>query len=571
MPERPLIMSGYLVPRALREYYFRSPVSRWRLRRAAGGRIDQTIPDVWPGSGDAGRSIVNGDFVLDGAGLGATRAIWDRLPRSEAHTVYLHGFGWLRDLRDMGGEVSRQTARTLVGGWMDRHDRWHPVLWRPDVLGQRLAVWVGTYSLLFEAAPDAFRERLDACVARQAAHAARDLAAAPAGACRLLALHGLAVAAIALGRRDYLDRVEHQLLRELPGQVLADGGHVSRSPARHCDALMALIGLRDAFRFAGRKLPPSLPDTIDRMASMLRLWRHPDGGLALFNRSVQCDPELMKSILKRAESRRKAARQAPDSGFCRIAAGRSCVIVDTGAPASTEGCAHAAPLAFEFSVGRQRLIVNCGTSRNDQRWARLLRASAAHSTLIVDEANAVNVSADGKSGPGSVLVTWEPGQDGAGVFLDAEHDGYHQRYGFMHQRMLHLSDSGDTLTGIDRIAYTGEPGRQANHAVLRFHLHPRVSASLTANRGSALLLVTPGVAWRMRADCPLALNESVYFGSGARELTKQIVLEAPLRHIREVREIAIRWTFARETPGDGRSARTGAASAGEEEPSLWSR
>ena len=69
-------------------------------------------------------------------------------------------------------------------------------------------------------------------------------------------------------------------------------------------------------------------------------------------------------------------------------AGEAVVIADTGAPPpmllSHE--AHAGTLSFEFSHGRNRIVVNCGMPfANRDAWRPAARATAAHSTVTVNE------------------------------------------------------------------------------------------------------------------------------------------------------------------------------------------
>lgn len=533
--------------RSLRELYFRSPISRWRLNQDRRASIVLSTTDAWPGVPERGRAIIDGTISLSGVIIANTSDPWRKLPAPPEHAEHLHGFSWLRDLRDLGGEAARSTARNLVARWIDGNENWHPFTWRPDITGARIAIWLGTYELLCGSAEDAFRERVMVSISRQTRHLARDLAAAPIGIKCLQAINGLTIAAVSLGNGEsYLDLAERALSGELQSQINPDGGHVSRSPARHCDALTALIDIRGAFRAVGRECPAGLDDAIDRMTAMLRLWRHGDGRLALFNQTTEARPPLLETIVARSESKLKARTEATDTGFQRLTGGRTCLIVDTGGPTSFENSAHASPLAFELSSGKQRLIVNCGTSVGDMRWRGPLRASAAHSMLVIDDHNAIEVAADGWIGKNQTTVSVDRRKVEGANLIEAEHDGYRARFGLVHHRRLYLSSTGDDLRGEDTLTYTGDPGDVPLVATLRFHLHPRIRASVVQNGTSALLRPPSGGGWRMRTDSGLSINESVYFGTDTRQRCEQIVINTPLDGVRETGEITIRWALRRE-------------------------
>jgi len=533
--------------RSLWELYFRSPVSNWHLNQGKDSQIIVPTNDAWPGDAARGRAIVEGAISIPGASITDIDTPWKRIPDISFHAEYLHGFTWLRDLRDFGGEAARFTARTLVTRWIDAHDTWHPIAWRPDILGTRLAIWLGTYDIFCEAANDTFRDRVMASISRQARHLVRDLDAAPKGVRQLQALAGLTISSVTLGASDdRMEQAERVLEREIGAQINPDGGHVSRSPARHCEALMAMIDIRGAFRVRGRQTPETLDGAIDRMTSVLRMWRHGDGKLSLFNQTAEGSSALLENLIARSESRRKTATEAPDTGFYRLTGGRSCVIVDTGSPALLEASAHASPLAFELSSGKQRLIVNCGTSIGDLRWQGPLRASAAHSMLVIDDHNVADVTSDGQPSLRSTTVRCERSQADGATLLEAEHDGYREKFGLVHHRRLFLSAAGDDLRGEDRLVYTGDPGALPITAIIRFHLHPRVRASVIQSGASALLRLPGGGGWRMRTDSGLSLSESIYFGTDSKQRSEQIVISTPLDSVREIGEITIRWAMRRE-------------------------
>ena len=121
---------------------------------------------------------------------------------------------------------------------------------------------------------------------------------------------------------------------------------------------------------------------------MLRMFRHADGALAEFNGMGASEPDTLATLLAHGDADGAAVLDARYSGFQRLEAGAAVVIIDTGAPPpwSFSRDAHAGCLAFEFSSGLHRLVVNCGAPSADMVEAReAARASAAHSALVVDD------------------------------------------------------------------------------------------------------------------------------------------------------------------------------------------
>lgn len=538
--------------RTLKELYFASPIYRWRLSAKPLTGFRDRLSDDFPGDAERGRAILEGRMPFPQGSIALQDDPWVREPDQPGALEHLHGFSWLRDLRDLGGEAARLRARDLVDGWLARHDEWDALLWRPDILGARLAAWIGNYDFFGASADDAFRADLFESIGRQYRHLAGDIEASAEGARRLLAAKGLFAALAVTGEGDA--RVAQALAwlhRELERQISVDGGHVSRSPALQVSVLADLVEIRRALRLTGRE-DERLNERISAMTAILRLLRHGDGGLAVFNHANEGEVWFIDSLLAQAETKRKSLLSAPDTGFERLVAGRTCLIMDTGKPSSADHTAHAGLLAFELSVGKQRMIVNCGASPADPKWDNALRATAAHSTLVVDDRNAAEIEGDGLVGARPESVIAHRSEQDGDMLVEAEHDGYLSTHGLKHHRRVYLSRSGDDLRVEDRLTYTGDPGDLPREACIRLHLHPKVRASIVQSGSAALIRLASGSGWRLRCDRGLALNESVYFGQGGTfQRCEQLVIREPLEEIRATGEVTIRWALQRE---DGKAA-----------------
>lgn len=233
---------------------------------------------------------------------------------------------------------------------------------------------------------------------------------------------------------------------------------------------------------------------------------------------------------------------APQSGFQRLQAGRTLVLADAGRPpaAGYDRHAHAGTLSFEMSIGRERLIVNCGAHPGDDAWREAQRTTAAHSTMLVGDTNSSELSRDGPLGRRPDMVTCRRDESDGNIWLDASHDGYQPTFGAVHHRRLYLAASGDDLRGEDRLE-----GSRPCGFTLRFHLHPGVQANLAQSGNAVLLRLPKGDGWRLTArGAALALEPSVYLGvQGETRRSQQIVLQG--NH--EPAETTIKWALQRET------------------------
>ena len=339
-----------------------------------------------------------------------------------------------------------------------------------------------------------------------------------------------------------LKRLQATLRREL----LADGGHRSRSPARHLAAMRDLYSLACVIEQSGRAVPVWLQECLGRMAQVLAMLRHGDGGLALFNGAGEGDREAVAETLERLGlGKLKAPQEAADSGFARLQAKHGLLIADAGAPphGPAGSQAHAGTASFEFSVGRHRMVTNCGggADRGDV-WQIAARGSAAHSVLVLDGRNSAEVLDGGGFGRRPARVGVDRRQDEAGnAWLEITHDGYGPGLGRLYRRRLYLGNDGHDLRGEDSV----EPVEGARDAgelpfALRFHLHPDVQAS-PVQGGNAVLLKLGNQGWRFRASgATVQVEESIYLGRpGETRRSSQIVLNG----IAGADVTTVKWAF----------------------------
>ncbi|HLI10254.1 MAG TPA: heparinase II/III family protein [Alphaproteobacteria bacterium] len=530
---------------------FSSAPYRMLLRGAAPLRLAQT-PSPGRGEPQRGAALLRGELILAGERLSAPDPwAFAAIEGDEDGRVALHGFAWLADLRAEGSEAARKRARALLTGWTERFGEWSALAWRGDVLGRRLLAWLAEYPFLAAGADEAFHSRFHGSVSRQLRHLEHlarlgGAALGPAGHGRIEALAALAtMQACAVGGKERLRRSMAALLRELAHQLLPDGGHCERSPAIHFAVLRHLVDLRRVLLAGRHDVPAELRAAIDRMAPMLRLFRHGDGRLALFNDTAEGDAAAIDAVLTLAECSDKVLTSASHTGFQRLEAGATLVLVDAGAPPppGSDAHAHAGVLSFEMSLGAERLVVNCGARAQARgAWRTAQRATAAHSTLVLGNANSSDVLATGLGRRPRHVICRRDEVEGA-ILVDASHDGYAPSLGALHRRRLYLAAQGEDLRGEDRLTRV-QPGTTTPFAV-RFHLHPDVQASLVHDGKAALLRLPSGAGFRFDASGGrLALEESIYLGAaGGPRRSEQIVVESTLAG----NEALVKWSLKRLT------------------------
>jgi uncharacterized heparinase superfamily protein len=499
-----------------------------RLPSLRMGRVPDapalSVRDPWPGDPARGARLIKGELEIDGAVQVLQPGGWAGVTGSPELRAGAQGFSWLRDLRALGTDAARLRARGLVSDWISSPPG-DPIAHRPDVLGARVTAWLAHYDFFAATADDAFRQRLMGRLVADARHLSAALPPEELDARALTALKGLVAAAVALREHTgFLARALRFLPQEITRQVLPDGCHAERSPAAQLSALQDLTEIRAMLQTSQTQPPPALNNAIDRMAPALRVLRHGDGGLALFNGSKEESGALIDLVLTQAGRGGRGPSSLTEGGFHRMQAGRSVLIVDCGVPPppGLDRFAHAGTLSMELSVGRDRLIVNCGAfAAGPPEWHDAARATAAPSTMVIADVNSSELRPEGLGRRPTVVDVQR--QEAAGAhWLDASHDGWKKPFNAIHRRRLYMAESGEDVRGEDLIE-SPEP----QPFTLRFHLHPDVQANLQQDGATVLLRLRSGSFWRLRADAgSLSLEESIYLGGVEPRRGEQVVLTA---------------------------------------------
>ncbi|QPF84994.1 heparinase II/III family protein [Bradyrhizobium genosp. L] len=542
------------------------------IARASGGTV--ALSRLWPGrtdrliiaphdlrTADATRAaeIYAGRFVFAGKIVTCHgRSIFDLEPPSEDWEAALLGFGWLRHLRAADTALTRANARSLVDDWISNQARRRPLERRADVRARRVISLLSQAPLVLGDTDGKFYRKYLRGLAREIKYL-RYSTLDNDGVPRLQVLIALCYASLCLANQARnIKTTSRKLSDELQRQILPDGGHISRNPGALVELLSDLLPLRQTFAARNIAPPPALLNAIDRMMPMLRFFRHGDGSFALFNGMSTAPSDLVATLLAYDDTRGVPMSSMPHSGFQRLDAGNTAVIIDTGPPppASVSQDAHAGCLSFELSSGVSRIIVNCGmpTTGRDN-WRPFARSTAAHSTLTYHEASScqfVELSAMKRllrgspitSGPSNVENYREAVTD-ADV-LTTSHDGYLSRFGVIHRRVLVISHDGTRLEGEDQLS-PAPGGRLKGHDAdfaLRFHLHPSVKASRLSDARGVMLVLPNRDVWTFEAvEDKVELEDSVFLaGNDGPRRTSQIVIRQDARQA-----ATIRWSFVRSS------------------------
>jgi uncharacterized heparinase superfamily protein len=318
-------------------------------------------------------------------------------------------------------------------GWIDANPPRPGDAWHPYTTSTRVGNWIAALTLLPDLADAHVRESLW----RQLLHLSRNVENDILGNHLIRNARALVLGGTAFGKEDLVEQGLTLLERELPVQVLPDGGHYERSPVYH------LVVLRDLLEVEAAAPGSVAADVLQRMRAFAAALSRPDGRPALFN-----DASLTLAPALDLPAPPEGLAVFPETGYAVWRRADLWLAFDCGPPSPPylPAHAHADALSIQLWLGSRPAVVDPGMPTYEAGPERdWFRGTRAHSTVAVD-GDQFELWGAFRSGP---LPRVE--------FLEAtEHElaaAVTGRRGVRHVRRIRLE--GNQLTILDRLEGTG--------------------------------------------------------------------------------------------------------------------
>lgn len=348
------------------------PLRRRRFPHPSGAGPFAPVDDrLWRSEAFASTESVaaEGAVVLLGKEFAFPPPDWQLAGEPRLRRFHLHYgdevLGWTRR-----GDVA--SAQAAIAAWIEGNPPRPTDAWHPYPLSTRVGNWIAAMSLAPELATAPAMESLR----RQLAHLSGTVEDDVLGNHLIRNARALVLGGRALDRADLVDRGLAVLRRELPEQILADGGHYERSPAYH------LLVLRDLLEIRAASEIDWLDGAVERMRRFAAALARPDGGPALFN-----DGALDFAPILELPEVGDGLQVFPETGYAVLRRDGVWLAFDFGPPCPDflPAHAHADVLSFQLWVDGRPIVVDPGTYTYDAGAERAwFRSTAAHSTIALD-------------------------------------------------------------------------------------------------------------------------------------------------------------------------------------------
>ena len=523
------------------------------FRKPAKARLLATVANPLPGSRIAGTALRAGHFLVHGVKSPIAQIDFAGAARlAPPLEKVVHSFSWLADLEACAPrEAVAPVAERVLAAWLNANPKYPPrpgkgPAWTLANAGARELNWLVHAPLILSGSNKALRAKVLAALSDTARWLDRHVGRSEDLLAEVAGWSGIVAAGLLLpeGKPRRLFG-EAGLIRALGELVGDDGGVLSRSPLAQIEAISLMVRLRACYQAVRRDPPQALETIMGLLVPPLLALTHGDGSLGSWQGAWAVDGSDVAALISASGVRTRPLRDVRQWGYQRVVAQKGILQFDAAPPPlakhTRSGCAST--LAFEFSHNANRIVVNCGGSACaggliPVRLEQGLRATAAHSTLVIDDANSTAVMINGKIGSGVSEVdldrrTLHGEKQGGATRLEASHNGYVGRYGLTHRRILILRDDGTELRGEDLLVPAKGKGKAGKVGyAIRFHIGPGIDVGLSEDGQGAGLALPDGSYWQFRlgggesGGGQVSLEESIWAdGQGRPQPIQQLVVQ----------------------------------------------
>lgn len=228
------------------------------------------------------------------------------------------------------------------------------------------------------------------------------------------------------------------LKKQIPEQILPDGGQFELSTMYHCLAVEDMLDLFNICGLANKSSMQAHRPLVEKMLHWMCVMCHPDGEISFFNDAAIGIAPIPLRLLSYSEnigfSKQGVINDGVvhlvDSGYIRLQKGHMALLIDVAkiGPDYLPGHAHADCLSFELSIGESRVLVNSGTSTYQAGAQReFQRSTRAHNSLVIDDQNTSDIWSSFRVGERASVKVLNIEENDNSITVRASHDGYRKK------------------------------------------------------------------------------------------------------------------------------------------------
>ena len=444
----------------------------------------------------------------------ALDSIWTNKKINQKDYKKLHSFFWLFSL-DL--KSSKKKTQTTIINWINTNNKYNHKSWEFDTTSKRVISWLSNSKLTYEESNPEYRDAFNKIIHKQTNHLINQI-----GKFELIDNKMIGCAAIILvglsyrNKNNYLNFGISLLKKIIRVSFNNDGFPKSRNIRQLIFYLKYFVLIREWLKESQNQIPDYLDEIIYYLGQFYCfLWQNIKVDL-LFNGNHKSNNLDFDNYLNKLGYKFKN-KNKESGGYVILENKKISLIMDIGASPEKKFSNNyqSGALSFEIISNSKKLISNCGYFQNfKHKLNELSKSTATHSTLVID--NCSSCRFEKTSSLNSSVQTrlkiikknivheknyWK---------INAAHDGYLNKYGTIHERVIEFYPEQMKFVGTDKLDLKNN-NKNINFDI-RFHLEPNIKTTKTQDN-KTILIELGNEGWKFNCDnFDINIDNGLYFG-----------------------------------------------------------
>ncbi len=443
-----------------------------------------------------------------------TENLWENKNISIKNFKKLNNFYWFFSL-DL--KSSKKNSQKIISDWIKKNYKYNSKSWEFDLTSKRIIAWLSSHKLTIEESDRDYLNLFNEMIKKQTNHLMSEI-----NNSKIIDDKMIGCSAIILVGLCYKNEKKYllyglSLLKKISNLVFDNYGFPkSRNIKQLIFYLKYYVLIREWFKEAQIEVPEHINETIYYLGQGYAfVWQNTKTDILMNGNNISNNSEFDQYLKRFSYTFKNENKEF--GGYTILYNKKVSIIMDIGSTPSSKFSSQyqSGALSFEINSNGKKLISNCGYYvGNNKKLVQLSKATAAHSTLIIDD----NSSCLYKKNNDNYLVS-----NGLKILkkniifekdywkINASHDGYHKKYNTTHERTIEFYPEQFKFIGTDKLL-----NKKTNLNIkfdIRFHLEPEIKLMKTQDN-KTILIELDDEGWKFTCNnFDINIDNGLYFGN----------------------------------------------------------
>jgi len=457
--------------------------------------------------------------------------LWSIDEKDKLKFENLHSFLWLSKL---DRKNSKKITKDIIKSWINVFYNYNKNTWRMDITARRIIAWTSNTDITLENSDKNYKEKFFSSLIKQSNFLLKNINNLFYEPNKIICCTAIILSGMIFKENDINYKIGIKELEKIVKNYFDESGFPkSRNPEEVYTCLKYLVLVREWFKEAQRPIPDFLDEIIRRVGSCYLMLSCSNKQFPLFNGATEINHKDYDIFLKNLKYK-FTSKNYEIADFIKVKKKKFEFFIDCGNPPSSNFARfyQAGCLAFELISNKQKIICNLGYGKYlSSKLASLSRSTAAHSTLYINDTSScifqknkfVNKIYGNSLVKKHKIIDKKYMEDKDAYFISASHNGYENKFGYIHQRSIKILKNNDTIFGEDKLQRTKNINNTSIYFI-RFHIYPNTKIVKTQAGNSVLISLSGGEGWLLQSEInTLNIEKNIFLGNKNKILNNESV------------------------------------------------